>query len=104
MNSDNFIKNNYNEKIYKNEGNPDVLKLIDETVVNILDVGSGAGDNARILKDLNKYVAGLTISDEEARLLQPICDVVIIANVETDKLQFDRQFDVILLSHVCEHF
>jgi SAM-dependent methyltransferase len=93
----------YDKKVYNNEGNPDVLTLIHETDINILDIGCGAGDNAKILKHSNKYVAGVTISKGEAILLQNICDEVAIADIEAEELVYDRKFDVIILSHVCEH-
>lgn len=98
-----MINELYDKKVYRNKGNPDVLVLVDKTAINILDIGSGAGDNAKILKDLNKYVAGVTISNEEANLLRDICDEVTVADIETDDLKYDRLFDVIIMSHVCEH-
>lgn len=98
-----FSKELYKHKVYGNEGNPEVLNEIPDEAKTILDVGCGAGDNARILKRLDKYVTGITISRDEAVLVKEICDEVIIANIENDELFFDRKFDTIILSHICEH-
>lgn len=80
-----------------------VLEQIPGNAKSILDVGCGAGDNARILKRLNKEVACITISEEEALLAKEICDEVITGNVESGELNITKKFDAIILSHVCEH-
>lgn len=98
-----FTKELYNYKVYGNAGNEDVLNQVPASAVTILDVGCGAGDNAAILKRLNKYVTGITISNEEALLAKSVCDEVIIANIEEDGLQLTKRYDVVILSHVCEH-
>jgi predicted SAM-dependent methyltransferase len=48
-------------------------------------------------------VSGLTLSEEEARLAAPYCEDVVVGNVEWLDLAPERHFDLILLSHVCEH-
>lgn len=97
-----MIKELYEKKIYKNIGNLEVIEQVPENAYSILDIGCGAGDNARLLKGLKKYVVGLTISDVEAKMASKICDKVIIANIEED-ICLNEKFDVIILSHVCEH-
>jgi SAM-dependent methyltransferase len=97
------MANQYSEKVYKNSGNHDVLRLIDASVKDVLDVGCGAGDNARILKESGKRVTGLTISEKEAEVAKNFCNEVIIADVEDPAFQPTGSYDVILMSHICEH-
>lgn len=103
MPASNYTRELYDKKIYGNSGNPDVLKQVPRDAKTVLDVGCGAGDNAKILKGINKEVTCVTISGDEAKLVEKICDDVIIANIETDELKINKTFDVIILSHVCEH-
>jgi len=93
----------YRNKVYGNTGNKDVLDQVPVEATTILDVGCGAGDNARILKELNKSVTGITISEEEARLAAKICDDVLVINIEDQAILIREKYDVIILSHVCEH-
>jgi SAM-dependent methyltransferase len=93
----------YENKVYGNTGNQEVLDQIPREANSILDVGCGAGDNARILKQLNKYVTCVTISEDEALLVKEICDEVIVSNIESDDFDPGKKFDAIILSHVCEH-
>lgn len=97
------MSNAYTYKVYGNVGNPDVLRLIPEHVVTILDAGCGAGDNAKILKALGKYVVGLTISPSEAAIAQQFCDKVIVDDIESLSKLGDEKFDCIIMSHICEH-
>lgn len=93
----------YRNKVYGNTGNKDVLDQVPVEATTILDVGCGAGDNARILKELNKKVTGITISEEEARLAEKICDDVLLINIEDQDALILGKYDVIILSHICEH-
>ena len=103
MQQNNITRELYANKVYGNIGNMDVLALITDQAKTILDVGCGAGDNARILKSLNKYVTGVTISNDEAILAKKVCDEVIVSDIEEDDLELDKKYEVIILSHVCEH-
>lgn len=103
MHNNNFSKDLYRNRVYGNEGNPEVINLVPIEAKYILDVGCGAGDNAKFLKHLNKHVTGITISEDEAALAKAICDEVIVADIENDTFFFERQFDTIILSHTCEH-
>jgi 2-polyprenyl-3-methyl-5-hydroxy-6-metoxy-1,4-benzoquinol methylase len=92
------------EQVYQNEGNPALLALVPDTVRSILDVGCGAGDNARLLRATGRRVWGVTLSPEEARIARAHCEAVQVANAEFDELELDEEmFDGILLSHVLEH-
>lgn len=95
--------NVYTNKVYENKGNSDVLKEVPEFANTILDIGCGAGDNAKILKALGKNVVGLTISESEAKIAESFCDKVIIDDVENLSLLTSEKFDCILMSHICEH-
>jgi len=97
------IEDLYRNKVYRNTGNKDVLKQVPADAKTILDVGCGAGDNARIVKALYKKVTGITISEEEARFAAEICDEVLVINIEEQAALVQEKYDVIILSHVCEH-
>lgn len=96
--------NAYERKVYRNEGNPALLDLMPSGAKRILDVGCGAGSNARILKERGHLVWGITLSEEELRLSKPWCESIWLANVETDQFSLPTEhFDALLLSHVLEH-
>jgi 2-polyprenyl-3-methyl-5-hydroxy-6-metoxy-1,4-benzoquinol methylase len=90
--------------IYRNAGNAPLLALVPDGKLKILDVGCGAGDNARILQARGCTVYGLTLSDEEARLARPFCKDVFVKNAEFEELDLpDKSLDLIICSHVLEH-
>jgi 2-polyprenyl-3-methyl-5-hydroxy-6-metoxy-1,4-benzoquinol methylase len=91
------------QSFYKNEGNMEVLKAIPKESKFILDVGCGAGDNARILNAQKKVVDCITISEKEARIVKSICRKVFIYDLENGLPEIDQKYDVILCSHVIEH-
>jgi SAM-dependent methyltransferase len=94
----------YRDKVYSNAGNPALLALVPADVRRALDVGCGAGDNARALKERGCGVWGVTLSDAEAELARPHCEAVVVANAETSDLELPLDYyDVLLLSHVVEH-
>jgi SAM-dependent methyltransferase len=90
--------------IYRNAGNTGLLNLLPSTPGRILDCGCGAGDNARILKDLGWRVTGVTIDPREQSAAQKFCEAVHLADLE-DGLpsSVGEAFDAILASHVLEH-
>jgi SAM-dependent methyltransferase len=94
----------YRDKVYHNAGNPALLALVPADVRRALDVGCGAGDNARALKERGCGVWGVTLSEAEAELARPHCEAVVVANAETSSLGLPLGFfDLLLLSHVVEH-
>lgn len=96
--------NPYAAKAYRNEGLPELLETISASAHRILDVGCGAGDNARVLGSDKRELHGLTLSEAEARLAAPHFHKVTVANVETWQPNYPKAyFDAIVLSHVLEH-
>lgn len=95
----------YQGKVYHNSGNPSLLKLVPPTAQSVLDVGCGAGDNARLLSASGIKVWGATASEAEAQIARNFCEQVWTGDLETESLPFPRDFfDVLLFSHVLEHF
>lgn len=91
-------------KVYRNSGNPVVLSSVESKAVHILDVGCGAGDNAKILKESGRVVDGVTISEEEAREAQDHCRRVILFDLESGLPPgLDDGYDAVICSHVLEH-
>lgn len=101
---ENRDRSDIGQKIYRNGGNVELLRLLPRTATKILDVGCGAGDNARLLRQRGCRVWGITLSEAEADLARPFCEEVIVADVEASDLDFPTDFfDAVLCSHVLEH-
>jgi SAM-dependent methyltransferase len=94
----------YENKIYQNAGNLPLLALVPSQVERVLDVGCGAGDNARLLKEAGCRVWGITLSEKEVEVAAQYMENVLVDDVETADLDFPRDFfDILLFSHVLEH-
>ncbi|MFA7342820.1 MAG: class I SAM-dependent methyltransferase [Terrimicrobiaceae bacterium] len=92
------------KKSYKNDGNAAVLRRVPATVGTVLDVGCGAGDNARILKAAGKVVDGITLSASERDEASKFCRGVVIHNLEQGlPAGLSGSYDLVLCSHVLEH-
>jgi SAM-dependent methyltransferase len=93
--------------VYKNEGNLLLLDLLAPNVKTILDIGCGAGDNARMIRVRRPtaQIVGITLSSEEAQLAQQYLSNVHVADLDSSDLSFlgNCYFDAIILSHVLEH-
>lgn len=102
--------NGVRQKNYSNRGNPVVQQEVDlisggKLKLRILDVGCGAGDNARLLRDKGHTVDGITLSQQEATNAKEYLDRVFIHNLESglpDELD-DSRYDVVICAHVLEH-
>jgi SAM-dependent methyltransferase len=93
------------EKTYSNQGNADVLAEVFRHLKKgyILDVGCGVGDNARVLSQNGYIVDGITLSPGEAAMAKPFLDQVFIKNLEEGLPTLERQYDLVICSHVLEH-
>jgi SAM-dependent methyltransferase len=75
--------------------------------VNILDVGCGAGDNARSIRETHTEarIFGITLSPAEARIARQYMIDCWTADIERDLPEEirDMKFDALVFSHVLEH-
>jgi SAM-dependent methyltransferase len=97
----------HTERVYANEGNPPLIELLSSDRGRILDVGCGAGDNARVIRRKFPHleIHGITHSQTEADLAAPFLASCRVFDVEGDlPLDFaGMSFDVLIFSHVLEH-
>jgi SAM-dependent methyltransferase len=95
------------EMTYENNGNGDVVGLVPDHARKILDVGCGAGGNARLLKTRTPqaHITGVTASQGEARAASDSLDRCFVHDVEAEPpSELTRMpFDTIIFSHVLEH-
>ena len=92
------------KKSYKNDGNAGVLRHVPASARTLLDVGCGAGDNARILKGSGKVVDGVTLSPSERDEAAKFCRRVVIHDLEKGlPAELSGSYDCVLCSHVLEH-
>lgn len=93
--------------VYKNNGNVDVVEAISIDNRKILDVGCGAGDNARLLLERipNAYIEGVTFSSREAKYAEEWLKKCWLFDIEGNlPLELSSQvYDCIIFSHVLEH-
>jgi 2-polyprenyl-3-methyl-5-hydroxy-6-metoxy-1,4-benzoquinol methylase len=92
-------------KIYQNEGNEDVLNLIDEDGLMILDIGCGAGSLAKKLVAKNKIVDGISISPAELNEAKQFLRNAYLYNLENGlppEIEKDT-YDYVICSHILEH-
>lgn len=94
-----------NNKIYKNSGNEELLKLVPTDIFSVLDIGCGAGDNASFFAKRGILVDGITLSEKEAVLAQKYMREVAIFNLENGLPSSikARKYDAVICSHVLEH-
>jgi len=91
-------------KSYKNEGNAGVLRRVPQTARTILDVGCGAGDNARLLALSGRVIDGVTLSVAERDEALKHCKNVLIHNLENGlPTELAGPYDCVICSHVLEH-
>jgi len=94
----------YTHSVYANEGMGALLDQIDASAELVLDIGCGAGDNARQLSSRGMRVHGITLSQKEAECAAPHLEKVILADVEEWAPEYPpATFDALVMSHVLEH-
>ncbi|WP_375467434.1 class I SAM-dependent methyltransferase [uncultured Nostoc sp.] len=93
------------DSLYSNQGNPSILKLLDESDRQILDIGCGVGSNGKLIHELYPLtqVTGVTCSQTEYQRASQQLSHCIYTDVERDTFYLDQEFDVLLFCHVLEH-
>lgn len=99
------LNNTPDQKKYQNSGNTAVISIIPDNAKEILDIGCGCGDNARILANKGFNVDCITISREEETIAKKFCNKVYIKNLEEGLPQeiLNNKYDIVICSHVIEH-
>ena len=97
----------YEQRVYLNGGNHNVVRLIDRAAVSVLDVGCGCGQTAAQLRarDPHKRIDGITASADEAQVAREHLDECWVADIEQalPEALSTRQYDVLVLAHILEH-
>ena len=97
----------YASRVYRNQGNPELLQRIRCAEGRLLDVGCGAGDNARSLRKHSQRidVVGITASLRECSVAEKYMSQCIVADIETGPPPSlpTNSFDCIIFSHILEH-
>ena len=99
-------RNGCADRIYENEGLPDLIRLMEPNETRVLDIGCGSGTNGRLMRQSNgnRSVLGITVSHEEAKLARRHLNQVMVADIEELGLSGSAPlFDAIIMSHVLEH-
>src|SRR5262245_53660999 len=60
-------------KVYSASANPEVLNWVPVDATKVLDVGCGAGGNARALMSEGRLIDGVTLSHDEAHQASACC-------------------------------
>jgi SAM-dependent methyltransferase len=90
-------------KVHHNDGLPPLVDLVPRSETRVLDVGCGAGANARILSGRGHEVHGITLSQAEAEIVAPFVKSIHVLDVNRALPPFRDEFDALLFSHVLEH-
>jgi 2-polyprenyl-3-methyl-5-hydroxy-6-metoxy-1,4-benzoquinol methylase len=103
----NYYQVDCTEKEYSNFGNKALLTLLNGNTKRVLDVGCGAGDNARLIKNNNPDITihGITLSEKEKNRCLDLMEQCLIANIENGIPEeiIQNRYDTIIFSHVLEH-
>lgn len=90
---------------YYSSERQDLLSIFPDNMECILDVGCGNGVfGARLKKRGARRVVGIEINSEAAQIAKQNIDKVIIANIENDSFELDKNsFDIIVFADSLEH-
>ena len=93
-----------NDSYYVNE-RKELLKFVPTAITSALDIGCGAGNFGRMLKNqLNVEVWGIEPDKKSATIAESVLDKVINDVFDAESLKkLDRKFDVIFFNDVLEH-
>ena len=93
----------YSDRIYENDGLPELIALVDKRHKRILDAGCGGGANMSRLAARGHAAIGVTLSRREASLCLERGLACIIGDINRGLPFASGSFDAILFSHVLEH-
>jgi SAM-dependent methyltransferase len=93
----------YLDRIYENDGLPELIALVDKKHGRILDAGCGNGANMSMLAARGHAAIGVTLSRAEAHRCLERGLACIIGDINQGLPFASRSFDAILFSHVLEH-
>lgn len=89
---------------YYVQSRPDVAALVPPDCRRVLEVGCGAGELGRVLKERGCFVAGVELVPEAAEAARRRLDQVVTADVEAGPLPFPPgSFDAVVFADVLEH-
>lgn len=94
----------FSDRCYDNEGLAELVHLLRTRDTCVLDVGAGAGANAKRLRALGKDVYAVTASQGELERLRHVTRSVKLLDIEREVPDFEcGSFDAIVCSHILEH-
>lgn len=96
----------YKERVYENAGLTELIELIETGERKFLDIGCGAGGNAKLLKEKvpNSVIVGITLSSAEAELARSYMDKVVVTDIENwEPEDLEDLFDAVIVCHTLEH-
>jgi 2-polyprenyl-3-methyl-5-hydroxy-6-metoxy-1,4-benzoquinol methylase len=94
----------YHERIYENQGFPELVNLVGAQSIHVLDIGCGTGGNLRLLKERGHSATGLTLSETEASIVEEQGLSCRVWDITSEVLPFPcESFDALIFSHVLEH-
>ena len=101
-----FTLRNIDKNFYERYEIPNFISNLirDKRINKILDYGCGTGQLVKALKKKGLDVYGMDSSDEAIEIgKKNNVDIIKINNLEFDKLKYEKNFDLIIISHVLEH-
>jgi SAM-dependent methyltransferase len=93
----------YLDRIYENDGLPELIALVEKRHRRILDAGCGNGANMSMLRARGQAAIGITLSRAEASLCLERGLACVIGDIDRGLPFASRSFDAVLFSHVLEH-